>query len=61
MADVSCRVTDALKNVHQVHSVVLQDGEQYKSMEELMKVWHKALEARLGRGALLTLLQTICC
>jgi 3-dehydroquinate synthetase len=46
-------VAGVLKNDHQVHSVVLKDGEQYKSMEELMNVWDKALEARLGRGAVL--------
>jgi 3-dehydroquinate synthetase len=46
-------VVEALQHKHQVHSVVLQDGEQYKCMDELMNVWDKALEARLGRGMLL--------
>lgn len=30
---------------------MLKDGEQYKSMEELQKVWDKALTIRLDRGA----------
>eukprot|EP00958_Prasinococcus_capsulatus_P012518 scaffold1249_cov457-Prasinococcus_capsulatus_cf.AAC.1 len=35
----------------QVDSVVLPDGEQFKSVDTVMKVWDKALEARLGRDA----------
>jgi 3-dehydroquinate synthase len=46
-----CRVTQALGSKYQVDSVILQDGEQYKSMDELAKVWTKALEVRLDRGA----------
>lgn len=34
-----------------VHSVVLRDGEQHKSIEELQKVWDKALELRLDRNS----------
>lgn len=33
----------------QVESVVLRDGEQYKTMEELGKVWDKAMELRFNR------------
>ncbi|KAG2482128.1 hypothetical protein HYH03_018914 [Edaphochlamys debaryana] len=35
----------------QVDEVILPDGEEYKSMDVLGKVWDKALEARLDRGA----------
>eukprot|EP00898_Chlorokybus_atmophyticus_P001158 jgi/Chlat1/2042/Chrsp17S02521 len=34
-----------------VEHVILPDGEQYKSMEVLMKVFDKALESRLDRGS----------
>lgn len=34
----------------QVESVVLRDGEKYKTIDELQKVWDKALEARMDRG-----------
>jgi 3-dehydroquinate synthase len=34
-----------------VDTVILPDGEEYKSMEVLGKVWDKALEARLDRGS----------
>ncbi|KAG2428877.1 hypothetical protein HYH02_014200 [Chlamydomonas schloesseri] len=34
----------------QVDEVVLPDGEEYKSMEVLGKVWDKALESRMDRG-----------
>jgi glycerol dehydrogenase-like iron-containing ADH family enzyme len=34
----------------QIDEVVLPDGEQYKSIEVLQKVWDKALEARLDRN-----------
>jgi hypothetical protein len=50
----SCRCIDALKAADpklQVDSVVLPDGEEYKNMETLGKVWDKALEARLDRGS----------
>lgn len=33
-----------------VESVILKDGEEFKSMEELGKVWDKALSSRLDRG-----------
>lgn len=32
-----------------VHTVVLPDGEQYKTLDVLQKVWDKALECRLDR------------
>eukprot|EP00798_Chlamydomonas_sp_ICE-L_P025789 gene25789-11457_t len=35
----------------QVDSVILPDGEEYKTMEVLGKIWDKALECRLDRGA----------
>lgn len=35
----------------QVDSVVLPDGEEHKTVDVLGKVWDKALEARLDRGA----------
>lgn len=35
----------------QVETVVLRDGEEHKNMAELMKVWEKALTARLSRKA----------
>ncbi|KAF6257353.1 hypothetical protein COO60DRAFT_1271387 [Scenedesmus sp. NREL 46B-D3] len=47
------KCTDALKAADpQLHidSVVLPDGEEYKNMEVLGKVWDKALECRLDRG-----------
>lgn len=34
----------------QVDEVILPDGEEYKSIEVLQKVWDKALECRLDRG-----------
>ncbi|BDA41939.1 3-dehydroquinate synthase, chloroplastic [Coccomyxa sp. Obi] len=34
----------------QVEHVILPDGEQYKSLDVLQKVWDKALETRLDRG-----------
>lgn len=34
----------------QVEEVVLPDGEQYKSMDVLQRVWDKALESRLDRN-----------
>ncbi|KAG2445464.1 hypothetical protein HXX76_000082 [Chlamydomonas incerta] len=34
----------------QVDEVVLPDGEEYKNMEVLGKVWDKALESRMDRG-----------
>ncbi|KXZ56038.1 hypothetical protein GPECTOR_2g1590 [Gonium pectorale] len=34
----------------QVDEVILPDGEEYKSIEVLEKVWDKALECRLDRG-----------
>ena len=47
-----CRVTQALQNKCTVDSVVLQDGEQFKSMDEIQKIWTKALQMRLDRGTL---------
>lgn len=50
------KCTDALKAADpniQIDSVILQDGEEHKNMEELAKVWTKALECRLDRGATL--------
>jgi len=50
----SYRCIDALKAADaklQVDSVVLPDGEEYKNMETLAKVWDTALEARLDRGS----------
>ncbi len=35
----------------QIEHVVLPDGEQYKSLDVLQKVWDKALESRLDRNA----------
>lgn len=35
----------------QVDTVILPDGEQYKSLQVLEKVWDKALESRLDRGS----------
>jgi 3-dehydroquinate synthase len=35
----------------QVESVVLRDGEQHKTVEELSKVWDKAMELRFNRKA----------
>lgn len=35
----------------QVDSVILPDGEKYKTMDVLGKVWDKALQARLDRGS----------
>ena len=32
--------------------VILPDGEQFKSLEVLQKVWDKALECRCGSGTL---------
>lgn len=45
------RVVEKLEGSHQIDSVILQDGEQFKSMDELGKVWDKALQIRLDRGA----------
>jgi 3-dehydroquinate synthase len=45
-----CRIQKALESKLQVETVVLQDGEQFKSLDELQKVWDKALQARLDRG-----------
>ena len=48
----ACRVTQALEGEGlQVDAVALQDGERFKSMDELQKVWTAALEHRLNRGA----------
>lgn len=44
------RATKALEGL-QVDAVVLPDGEEFKTVEVLGKVWDKALEARLDRGA----------
>jgi 3-dehydroquinate synthase len=44
------RIQKALESKLQVETVVLQDGEQFKSLDELQKVWDKALQARLDRG-----------
>jgi len=35
----------------QVESVILRDGEQHKTTQELMKVWDKAMELRFNRKA----------
>ena len=35
----------------QVEAVILPDGEQYKSLDVLQKVWDKALESRLDRNS----------
>ena len=35
----------------QIEHVVLPDGEEYKSLNVLQKVWDKALESRLDRNA----------
>ena len=35
----------------QIEHVVLPDGEEYKSLDVLQKVWDKALESRLDRNA----------
>ena len=43
------RVTNLLSS-KQVDAVILRDGEQYKTMEELEKVWNTALEKRMDRG-----------
>eukprot|EP00892_Ulva_mutabilis_P008328 jgi/Ulvmu1/5868/UM025_0130.1 len=45
------RVVKSLEDKLQVDSVVLQDGERFKTMEELGKVWDKALQIRLDRGS----------
>jgi len=34
-----------------VHHVILSDGEQYKTVEELQKVWTRALELRMDRNS----------
>ena len=36
---------------HDIETVVLPDGEQFKSVEVLMKVWDKALQSRLDRNS----------
>lgn len=33
----------------QVDSVILPDGEQYKTVEVVQKIWDKAMECRLNR------------
>lgn len=33
-----------------MESVILRDGENYKTLEELQKVWDKALEKKMDRG-----------
>ncbi|XP_078446398.1 3-dehydroquinate synthase [Wolffia australiana] len=46
------RVTAAIargRSDIQIHSVILPDGEQFKNMETLMKVFDKAIETRLDR------------
>ncbi|CAL0331924.1 unnamed protein product [Lupinus luteus] len=46
------KVVHALTTENQnvsVESVILPDGEQYKDMDTLMKVFHKAIESRLDR------------
>ncbi|XP_078173266.1 3-dehydroquinate synthase [Carex rostrata] len=46
------KVTNALTHGNEnisVESVILPDGEQYKNMETLMKVFDKAIESRLDR------------
>ncbi|MQK21632.1 iron-containing alcohol dehydrogenase, partial [Escherichia coli] len=46
------KVVDALTRGNQsvsVESVILPDGEQYKDMDTLMKVFDKAIESRLDR------------
>ena len=48
-----CRCRAALKAGNsklQVEHVVLPDGEQYKSLDVLQKVWDKALVSRLDRN-----------
>lgn len=45
------KLRTALEGSLQVDVVVLRDGEQYKTVEELEKVWDKALQTRLDRGA----------
>lgn len=49
-----CRCHAALRAGNsklQIEHVVLPDGEQYKSLDVLQKVWDKALESRLDRNA----------
>jgi 3-dehydroquinate synthase len=50
---VICRCKAALQSggTLQVDEVILPDGEQYKSLEVLSKVWDKALAARLDRNS----------
>ncbi|GFQ02966.1 3-dehydroquinate synthase chloroplastic [Phtheirospermum japonicum] len=43
-----CALTDGNPNV-KVESVILPDGEQFKNMETLMKVFDKAIESRMDR------------
>ncbi len=49
-----CRCHAALQagnSALQIEHVVLPDGEEYKSLDVLQKVWDKALESRLDRNA----------
>ena len=46
--NLECRCQNALAGL-QVETVILPDGEEYKSLEVLSKVWDTALEKRLNR------------
>ncbi|KAK4412609.1 3-dehydroquinate synthase, chloroplastic [Sesamum alatum] len=43
------KVVNALKQEISVHTLILPDGEQFKNMESVMKVFDAAIEARMDR------------
>ena len=44
-----CKEVLSLGGQQQVDEVVLPDGEEFKSMDVIAKIWDRALELRLDR------------
>ena len=45
----ACRCRSALSGL-QVETVILRDGEQFKTLEEVTAIWNQALRKRLNRN-----------